>query len=148
MPIPVSAPPDLSRLFSVAGKNVLITGGTGGLGGMLASAFLAAGARVWITGRKAQALAAAKATLAALGPVETLEGDLGNSEGVKSIIAGFQAQADQLHVLINNAGQTWGAPLERFPEQAWDSVQAVNVKAPFMLVQGLLLGSSATMPLC
>ena len=138
MTMPKVHAPDLSQLFSVAGKNVLITGGTGGIGTMFATTFLAAGARVWITGRKADALAAAREELSALGPVETLEGDLATVEGVKAIIEGFQAQADRLHVLINNAGQTWGAPLERFPERAWDAVHHVNVKAPFMLTQGLL----------
>ena len=138
MTMPKVHAPDLSQLFSVAGKNVLITGGTGGLGTMFATTFLAAGARVWITGRKADALAAAHEELSALGPVETLEGDLATVEGVKAIIEGFQAQAGRLHVLINNAGQTWGAPLERFPERAWDAVHHVNVKAPFMLTQGLL----------
>ena len=102
MTMPKVHAPDLSQLFSVAGKNVLITGGTGGLGTMFATTFLAAGARVWITGRKADALAAAREELSALGPVETLEGDLATVEGVKAIIEGFQAQADRLHVLITH----------------------------------------------
>lgn len=131
-------PPDVANLFSVKGKNVLITGGTGGLGQMMAATFLAAGARVWITGRKPDALAEAKAALAALGPVETLLGDLATAEGGHEIVAAFQAQADKLHVLINNAGQTWGASLERFPDKAWEPINAVNVRAPFILTQGLL----------
>ena len=130
--------PDLSALFSVTGKHVLITGGTGGLGSMLAATYLAAGARVWITGRKPEALARTVAELAALGEVHGLEGDLATPEGTRAIIEAFQAQTDRLHVLVNNAGQTWGAPLDRFPERGWDSVMDVNVRAPFFLVQGLL----------
>jgi len=133
-----SAPPDLSRLFAVAGKHVLITGGTGGLGSMLAATYLAAGARVWITGRKPEALAQSVAELSTLGPVAGLEGDLATMEGTRAIIEAFQAQSDRLHVLVNNAGQTWGAPLDRFPERGWDSVMDVNVRAPFFLAQGLL----------
>jgi NAD(P)-dependent dehydrogenase (short-subunit alcohol dehydrogenase family) len=138
------APPDLNRLFAVAGKHVLITGGTGGLGSMLAATYLAAGARVWITGRKPEALAQSVAELSALGPVQGLEGDLATMEGTRAIIEAFQAQADRLHVLVNNAGQTWGAPLERFPERGWDSVMDVNVRAPFFLAQGLLPQLQAT----
>jgi NAD(P)-dependent dehydrogenase (short-subunit alcohol dehydrogenase family) len=133
-----SNPPDLSTLFAVAGKHVLITGGTGGLGSMLAATYLAAGARVWITGRKPDALAQSVADLSVHGEVHGLEGDLATMEGTKAIIEGFQARADKLHVLVNNAGQTWGAPLDRFPERGWDAVVDVNVRAPFFLTQGLL----------
>lgn len=131
-------PPDLTSLFSVAGKQVLITGGTGGLGSMLASTYLAAGARVWITGRKPDALAQSVAALSPLGPVTGLLGDLATMEGTLAIAEAFQAQSDRLDVLVNNAGQTWGAPLDRFPERGWDSVMDVNVRAPFFLTQRLL----------
>lgn len=125
----------IERLFSVAGKTVLVTGGSSGIGYMLASAFTEAGARVYITGRKADQLEAARA---ALGDVRAIQGDLGTREGVAAVVAGISESEDKLHALINNAGITWGAPVESFPADAWDSVLATNVRAPFALVQGLL----------
>ena len=128
----------IERLFSVAGKTVLVTGGSSGIGYMLATAFAEAGARVYITGRKADRLDAARAALAAQGDVHAIQSDLGTREGVAAVVAGVAANEDKLHVLINNAGITWGAPVESFPAEAWDSVLATNVRAPFALVQGLL----------
>ncbi len=130
---------DLTTLYSVADKTVLITGGVGGIGRMLSAAFAAAGARVWITGRKADALAEAVAAMSAEGAfVRGIVADLGTVEGVACIVAELTAAEQRLDVLINNAGQTWGAPLQDFPAKAWTPVMAVNVQAPFMLVQGLL----------
>jgi NAD(P)-dependent dehydrogenase (short-subunit alcohol dehydrogenase family) len=127
----------VERLFSVAGKVTLITGGSSGLGLMMAEAYLRAGARVYITGRKQDQLAAARAELSAHGDVHAIQGDVARPEGIEAIIDALRNEA-RLDVLINNAGTTWGAPLEKFPAAAWDSVMAVNVKAPFMLVQALL----------
>lgn len=128
----------IERLFSVAGKTVLVTGGSSGIGYMLAGGFAEAGARVYITGRKADRLENARAALAALGDVRAIQGDLGTREGVAAVVAGVTENEQKLHVLINNAGITWGAPVESFPADAWDSVLATNVRAPFALVQGLL----------
>jgi NAD(P)-dependent dehydrogenase (short-subunit alcohol dehydrogenase family) len=130
---------DLTALYSVAGKTVLITGGVGGIGRMLSTAFAAAGARVWITGRKPDALAEAVAALGADGgSVRGILADLGTAEGVAHVVAELVAAEQRLDVLVNNAGQTWGAPLQAFPAKAWAPVLMVNVQAPFMLVQGLL----------
>ncbi len=130
---------DLNSLYSVAGKTVLITGGVGGIGRMLSEGFAAAGARVWITGRKPDALAEAVAQLGAGGAfVRGIVADLGTAEGVAVIVAELTAAERRLDVLVNNAGQTWGAPLEEFPARAWSPVMTVNVQAPFMLAQGLL----------
>lgn len=139
-------PEILDRLYSVAGKSVLITGGSGGIGFMLATAFLAAGARVTITGRNPDLLEAARAKLAATGEIHTVASDLGTPEGVATVVQAVAAREPKLHVLINNAGITWGAPLESFPDKAWNSVMGVNVHAPFSLVQKLLpqLSAAAT----
>lgn len=128
----------LNRLYSVAGKTVLITGGGGGIGRMLARAFLDAGARVYITGRKAEGLEAARAALGDPGELRLLIGDLGNADGVRAIVEGFRRAEPRLNVLINNAGRTWGAPFESFPDSAWQNVFEVNVHAPFALAQALL----------
>ena len=136
-------PEILEKLFSVAGKSVLITGGSSGIGFMLAAAFVAAGARVTITGRKADMLEAARIKLASVGEISIISSDLGTPEGVASVVQNVSEREPKLHVLINNAGITWGAPLETFPDKAWNSVMGVNVHAPFSLVQKLLPQLSA-----
>jgi NAD(P)-dependent dehydrogenase (short-subunit alcohol dehydrogenase family) len=126
-----------AELFSVAGKTVVITGGSSGLGLAMAEAYLRGGARVYITGRKPEPLAAARQELAAYGEVRAVPGDVATPAGVAALQAALAAE-DKLHVLINNAGITWGAAVEKFPAEAWDSVMGVNVKAPFVLVQTFL----------
>lgn len=126
-----------ASLFSVAGKTAVITGGSSGLGLAMAEAYLRSGARVYITGRKPEPLEAARLELSAHGDVHTVQGDVATPEGVEALRAALAAE-DQLHVLINNAGITWGASVEKFPAEAWDSVMDVNVKAPFVLVQAFL----------
>jgi NAD(P)-dependent dehydrogenase (short-subunit alcohol dehydrogenase family) len=124
-------------LYSVAGKTVLVTGGSSGLGHAMAQAYLECGARVYITGRKPDALEAARAGLSAHGDVRAIQGDVATAEGVEAIRAALSRE-ERLHVLVNNAGITWGASIEKFPVDAWDSVMDVNVRAPFVLVQALL----------
>ncbi len=124
-------------LFSVAGKTAVITGGSSGLGLAMAEAYLRSGARVYITGRKPEPLAAARQELAAHGDVRAVQGDVATPEGVEALRVALADEA-RLHVLINNAGITWGTAIEKFPAAAWDSVMGVNVKAPFVLVQAFL----------
>jgi NAD(P)-dependent dehydrogenase (short-subunit alcohol dehydrogenase family) len=124
-------------LFSVAGKTVLVSGGSSGLGYAMAQAYLESGGRVYITGRKPEPLEAARAALAAHGHVRAIQGDVATPEGLEAIRSALAGE-DRLHVLVNNAGITWGASLEKFPAEAWDSVMGVNVKAPFLLVQALV----------
>ncbi len=128
----------LERLFSVQGKTVLITGGSSGIGLMMAEGFVRAGARVYITGRKPEPLEDARKRLAELGDVRAIQGDVATPEGLDEVVKTISAQEPRLHVLVNNAGITWGAPVEKFPAAAFDSVMAVNVRAPFQLVQALL----------
>lgn len=127
-----------SKLFSVAGKTVLITGGGGGLGRMLAHAFLEAGARVYVTGRKPEGLESARRALGDPPQLRCLVADLSTPAGMRALVDAFRAAEPRLHVLINNAGRTWGAAFEKFPDSAWQNVLAVNVHAPFALAQGLL----------
>lgn len=128
----------LSSLFSVADKTVLITGGSSGIGLMMAEAFAAVGARVYITGRQATALEAARNSLAAHGDVRTIVNDLSVPDGAKQLVAALRAETSELHVLINNAGTTWGAPIEVFPSKAWIPVWSLNVQVPFELIQAAL----------
>jgi NAD(P)-dependent dehydrogenase (short-subunit alcohol dehydrogenase family) len=125
-------------LFSVAGKVVLITGGAQGLGRMIAEGFVRRGAQVFITSRKADIVEAAAAEMSAHGACEGIAADLSTTEATEELARTIAARTDKLHVLINNAGKTWGAKLESFPAKAWATVMAVNVQMPFQLIRDLL----------
>lgn len=126
------------QLFSVRGKTILITGGSSGLGFMMATGFLMAEARVYITGRKSEQLERARAELAPLGEVQAIPCDLGTSEGVAHLIGVLSDRETKLHALFNNAGKSWGAPFSEYPDSAWDSLLKLNVHTPFALSQRLL----------
>ena len=138
----------LDDLFSVSGKIVLVTGGSRGIGEMIAAGFLANGAKVYISSRKADACDATAARLMETygGECIPLPADLSGLEGAQALAAALGERESQLDVLINNAGQAWGAPFEEFPEKGWDRVMSVNVKGPFFVIQQLkpLLDAAAT----
>ncbi len=125
-------------LFDLSGKTAVVSGGTRGIGLMIARGLLRAGARVYISSRKADACAAAQAELAEYGAVSAIPADLSTETGCLHLahVVGEQEQA--LNVLVNNAGATWGAPLEEFPAAAWDKVVDLNLKAPFFLTRAFL----------
>jgi len=133
-------------LFEISGKTVLVTGGAHGLGRMIAAGLVQAGADVLISSRKADASAAAVADLQGYGRCEGLVCDLGAAQGARALADQVRARRPRLHVLINNAGRSWGAPLESFPDSAWESVMTLNVQVPFALVRELrpLLREAAT----
>ncbi len=124
------------QLFDLTGKLALITGGANGMGRMIAEGLTAAGARVIVTSRKGDEAAAAAAAIG--GGATGLAADLSRPEGAGDLAAALLARDEPLSILINNAGRTWGAPLEQFPDKAWAPVMAVNVQAPFTLVRDLL----------
>lgn len=140
----------MQTLFDIAGKVALITGGVNGLGRMIAEGMLRAGAKVYVTTRKADAAQIAQQELSQLGDCVALAADLTTAEAAAALASEIMARESQLHVLVNNAGKTWGAPLESFPDKAWGPVLAVNVQGPFTLVRELLLllqaGGSAEDP--
>jgi len=122
-------------LFSLSGRVALITGGSRGIGRMIAEGFIAHGARVYIAARKVDQC---QETAEELGPnCIALHADLSTVEGVKTLAATIRAKEDTLDVLVNNAGGAWGADFLEFPETGWDKVFNVNVKAPFFLTQAL-----------
>src|SRR5690606_28289023 len=127
----------LERLFGVEGKHVVVTGGSRGIGRMIAGGFVEAGAHVYISARKADACDATAAELDAVGPgtCTSAPADLSGRAGVDALVAAVGERTDALHVLVNNAGATWGAPLEEYPEDGWDKVMDINVKGPFLLTQ-------------
>lgn len=128
----------LDRLFGLHGKAALVTGGTRGIGMMIARGLLQAGASVWITSRKADAVDAAVAQLSEFGPVRGIAADLSRRSECARVGSAVVTASGALDILVNNAGATWGEPLETFPAEAWDRVLDLNVKSPFWMVQELL----------
>lgn len=131
---------NFNNLFSIQGKTALVTGGSRGIGEMIAAGFLAQGAKVYITSRKADVCQATAERLSQAygGECIALPADLSKLQGVESLAAQLGAHESKLDILINNAGASWGAPLDQFPEVGWDKVMDTNVKGVFFLTQKLL----------
>ena len=127
----------MNDLFSLAGRTALVTGGSRGIGRMIAAGFLAQGARVYISARKAEACDATARELAAHGPCVSLPMDVSTVEGARALAAAYARHEDSLDILVNNAGAAWGAPFDEFPESGWDKVVDLNLKSPFFLTQAL-----------
>ena len=127
-------------IFSIRGKVALVTGGSRGIGEMIAAGFLAAGARVYISSRKADVCDATAERLAKTygGTCISLPADLSQMSGIESLATRLSEKEDKLDILVNNAGAAWGAPIEAFPEVGWDKVMDTNVKGVFFLTQKLL----------
>ena len=127
-----------AELFDLTGKRALVTGGTRGVGLMIARGLVQAGARVVISSRKAEACEHAAELLSEFGDVRAIPADLSRHDECLRLAELAVADGDDLHILVNNAGATWGEPLDDFPESAWDKVLDLNVKSPFWMVQALL----------
>ena len=127
----------MQDLFSLQGRTALVTGRSRGIGRMIAAGFLAAGARVYISSRKAAACDQAAAELSAGGPCYALPADVSTIAGAQGLAAQLAARESQLDILVNNAGAAWGAPFDEFPESGWDKVVDLNLKSPFFLTQAL-----------
>ncbi len=127
----------MSKLFSLKGRVALITGGSRGIGRMIAAGFLQQGAKVYISARKTEACNAAAAELYAIGPCQSLPADVSTVEGVAALVKAYAAREDKLDILVNNAGAAWGESFDTFPEQGWDKVVDLNLKSPFFLTQAL-----------
>lgn len=128
---------DLNAAFSLKGRRVLITGGSRGIGRMIATGMVAAGARVYISARKSEACALTAQELSAHGHCVALPIDVSNLEGCQALFTAYADHEPHLDVLINNAGAAWGEPFETFPEAGWDKVVDLNMKTPFFLTQAL-----------
>jgi NAD(P)-dependent dehydrogenase (short-subunit alcohol dehydrogenase family) len=133
-------------LFDLTGKVAVVTGGTRGIGLMMARGLLQAGARIYISSRKPAACEEAREELKAFGTVHAIPADLSTEAECVRLATEVGRLEDQLHILVNNAGATWGAPLPDFPESGWDKVLDLNLKAPFFLTRAFLplLGEAAT----
>jgi NAD(P)-dependent dehydrogenase (short-subunit alcohol dehydrogenase family) len=125
-------------LFDLTGKVAVVTGGTRGIGLMIARGLLQAGASVYVSSRKAEAGEAAVAELSAFGPVVSVPADLSREEECARLAAEVGASEERVHILVNNAGANWAAPLTEFPASGWDKVLNLNLKAPFFLTREFL----------
>jgi NAD(P)-dependent dehydrogenase (short-subunit alcohol dehydrogenase family) len=130
----------VNDLFSVKGKTALVTGGSRGIGLMIARGYVEGGAKVYVSSRKKQVCDEVAAELNALGKgsAVSLPGDISTEEGVKAIAAALGSQETKLDILVNNAGTNWGAPLADYSDDAFQKVLATNVKSVFNLTRELL----------
>ena len=128
----------LRDLFGVAGKVVMVTGGTRGIGRSIVEGFVEAGSRVYVSARTAEACEQTARELSESGVCFGVPANLSTLEGCQSLASEFSKRESRLDVLINNAGALWADPLSEYPESGWDKVFDLNVKAPFFLIQALL----------
>lgn len=128
----------MTDLFSLTGKVALVTGGSRGIGLMIARGYVEAGVRVYISSRKAEVCEEIAAELSTIGFCVALPADLSTEAECQRLAAELAAREDRLDILVNNAGATWGAPIEDFDEAAWERVLALNVKGVFHLTKAVL----------
>lgn len=126
------------HLFGVRGKVALVTGGTRGIGRMIAEGLVRCGARVYVASRKLDACAETQAALSAYGHCVALPSDVSSIEGCEVLAQELASRESQLDILVNNAGVTWSEDIDRFSEKAWDKVMDLDIKGPFFLIQKLL----------
>ena len=127
----------IAELFKVQGKVALVTGGSRGIGEMIARGFVDNGMRVYITARKAADCDALAEELSQFGECISIPADLSRMDEIERLASEIEQREGALHVLVNNAGATWGAPFDEFPETGWDKVMDLNVKSVFFLTQRL-----------
>jgi Dehydrogenases with different specificities (related to short-chain alcohol dehydrogenases) len=128
----------MNDLFSLFGRTALVTGGSRGIGRMIAAGFLRAGCRaVYISSRKADACDATARQLSSLGTCISLPADVSDAQGVQALVAAYVQHEPALDILVNNAGAAWGESFDTFPEKGWDKVVNLNLKTPFFLTQAL-----------
>lgn len=128
----------INDLFSVAGKVAIVTGGSRGIGRMIAEGFVENGVRTYITARKADACAETAAELSKKGECIALPADLSTNQGREAFVAEITARETKIDILVNNAGAAWGAPFEEYPDEGYDKVMDINVKAIFTLTRDLM----------
>lgn len=129
---------NITNLFDVSGKIAVVTGGSRGIGRMIAEGFVENGVKTYITARKAEACERTAQELSERGECIAIPADLSSKEGRDDFVENIKAQEEKLHILVNNAGAAWGAPFEEYPDEGYDKVMDINVKAIFTLTRDLL----------
>ncbi len=125
----------MQQLFNIEGKVAVVTGGSRGIGAMIVQGFLENGAKVYFSARKADEVSAAAESFNQYGECVPVVADLSTQEGRQALASAVSE--DKIDILVNNAGATWGAPYDDYPEDAWDKVMNINLKAVFYLTQEL-----------
>lgn len=128
----------MKDLFSVKGKVALVTGGSRGIGLMIARGFVENGVKTYISSRDAEACASVAEELSKEGTCIAIPADLSTSAGVEHVATALKEKESQLDILVNNAGANWAAPIDEYPESGWDKVLNLNLKSVFFLTQALL----------
>lgn len=128
----------MDKLFDLRGRVALVTGGSRGIGEMIAAGFVANGVRTYIASRKAEACNATAERLSASGECLSVPADLSSMQGIDHLAAELAGREERLDILVNNAGAVWGESIEEFPESGWEKVMAINLKSPFFLTRRLL----------
>ena len=126
------------HLFGVRDKVALVTGGTRGIGLMIAEGLVRSGARVYVASRKRDACEETEQHLSQFGYCRALPSDISNIKGCHELADTLRTHEDQLHILVNNAGVTWSMDIDEFTEKAWDKIMDLDAKSPFFLAQALL----------
>jgi 2-deoxy-D-gluconate 3-dehydrogenase len=136
----------MTDMFDLTGKVAVVTGGSRGIGKMIAAEFVRRGVRTYITARKAEPCLQTAKELSEYGECIALPHDLSTVEGIDAFVGEVSEREDHVDILINNAGAAWGAPFDEFPESGWDKVMNINLKSVFFLTQKLapLLRASAS----
>ncbi len=128
----------MKNLFTVAGKVAVVTGGSRGIGAMIARGFVENGVKTYITARREEELNATARELSSLGECIAIASNLATLAGVEAFAAAIREREPRIHILVNNAGASWGADIDEFPENGWDKIMDLNVKSLFFLTQQLL----------
>lgn len=128
----------MQDLFSLTGKTAVVTGGSRGIGAMIARGLVGSGVKTYITARREEELRATEESLGEMGECIAIPADLSDEQGLKQFAGEIREREKALHILFNNAGASWGAPIDEFPEAGWDKVMDLNVKSIFFLTQALL----------
>jgi NAD(P)-dependent dehydrogenase (short-subunit alcohol dehydrogenase family) len=128
----------VKNLFDVRGKVAVVTGGSRGIGAMIARGLVENGVRTYITARRVEELEATARELSELGECIAIPADLSSVQGLQDFAKTLAERESAIHILFNNAGASWGAPIDDFPELGWDKIMDLNVKSIFFLTQALL----------
>jgi len=130
----------MKNIFTIDGKTALVTGGSRGIGEMIAAGFLASGAKVYISSRKAEVCDDTAKRLSDTYGKEciSIPADLSGLTGIETLVGEISKRESKLDILVNNAGVSWGAPLDEYPESGWDKVMNTNLKGVFFLTKSLL----------
>lgn len=127
----------MNNLFDVSGKVALVTGGTSGIGFMIATGLVEVGAKVYVVSRKLDAVHATVAALSQKGQCVGIAGDVSSEEGIQRIVSQFKESETKLNILVNCAGATWGGAFDNYPDKAWDRIMNLNVRGAFNLIREL-----------